>query len=77
MNLRKFTADEFSQLHNVLMDMCRFLAGRNSLIRQIHRLKIRELFHVQSQATAEVGSMQIKLRKGLKMIRQLMADMAI
>ena len=27
-NLRKFTADEFSQLHNVLMDMCRFLAGQ-------------------------------------------------
>ena len=35
-----------------------------------------QLFHVPSQATAEVGSMQIKLRKGLKMIRQLMADMA-
>ena len=26
-NLRKFTADEFSQLHEVLNDMCRFLAG--------------------------------------------------
>jgi len=27
-NLRKFTADEFSQLHNVLMDMIQFLAGQ-------------------------------------------------
>eukprot|EP00439_Symbiodinium_sp_Y106_P067272 s2319_g11.t1 len=26
-NLRKFTADEFSQLHAVLLDVCRFLAG--------------------------------------------------
>ena len=26
-NLRKFTADEFSQLHTVLMDLCKFLAG--------------------------------------------------
>jgi len=27
-NLRKFTADEFSQLHAVLLDVCRFLAGQ-------------------------------------------------
>mmetsp|Transcript_69840 Transcript_69840/g.114464 ORF Transcript_69840/g.114464 Transcript_69840/m.114464 type:complete len:601 (+) Transcript_69840:27-1829(+) len=27
-NLRKFTADEFSQLHTVLLDMIRFLAGQ-------------------------------------------------
>mmetsp|Transcript_3248 Transcript_3248/g.7679 ORF Transcript_3248/g.7679 Transcript_3248/m.7679 type:complete len:596 (+) Transcript_3248:69-1856(+) len=27
-NLRKFTADEFSQLHTVLLDMCRFLTGQ-------------------------------------------------
>lgn len=26
-NLRKFTADEFSQLHTVLMDLCKFLSG--------------------------------------------------
>ena len=26
-DLRKFTADEFSQLHAVLMDLCKFLSG--------------------------------------------------
>ena len=30
-NLRKFTADEFSQLHAVLMDLCKFLSGHWSL----------------------------------------------
>lgn len=26
-DLRKFTADEFSQLHTVLLDLCKFMAG--------------------------------------------------
>lgn len=30
MDLRKFTADEFSQLHEALLDICKFLARRFS-----------------------------------------------
>eukprot|EP00434_Breviolum_minutum_P033556 symbB.v1.2.029693.t1/scaffold3274.1/size59892/1 len=43
-NLRKFTADEFSQLHTVLMDLCKFLSGHGipaMLAQQIGRLEIK------------------------------------
>lgn len=43
-NLRKFTADEFSQLHTVLMDLCKFLSGHGipaMLAQQIGQLEIK------------------------------------
>lgn len=43
-NLRKFTADEFSQLHAVLMDLCKFLSGHGipaMLAQQIGQLEIK------------------------------------
>ncbi|CAK9026451.1 unnamed protein product [Durusdinium trenchii] len=43
-NLRKFTADEFSQLHTVLMDLCKFLAGHGMstmLAKQLEHIEIK------------------------------------
>ncbi|CAE7739523.1 unnamed protein product [Symbiodinium sp. CCMP2456] len=37
-NLRKFTADEFSTLHAVLNDLCHFLAGRGMTTNFARRL---------------------------------------